>query len=67
MMLAMSRDLRVILVKLADRLHNMSTLEHHNPQKQRQIAAETMEIFVPIANRLGLSRLKNELEDLCFR
>jgi len=67
MMLAMSKDLRVILVKLADRLHNMSTLEHHKPAKQKQIAQETMEIFVPIANRLGLSKLKAELEDLCLR
>lgn len=67
MMLAMSEDLRVILVKLADRLHNMSTLEHHNPEKRRQIASETMDIYVPIANRLGLSGLKTKLEDLCFR
>jgi GTP pyrophosphokinase len=67
MMLAMSKDLRVILVKLADRLHNMSTLEHHKPEKQRQIAKETMEIFVPIANRLGLSKLRAELEDLCLK
>jgi GTP diphosphokinase / guanosine-3',5'-bis(diphosphate) 3'-diphosphatase len=67
MMLAMSKDLRVILVKLADRLHNMSTLEHHAPAKQTQIAEETMEIFVPIANRLGLSHMKAELEDLCLR
>ena len=67
MMLAMSKDLRVILVKLADRLHNMSTLEHHKPEKQRSIAQETMEIFVPIANRLGLSSLRSRLEDLCLR
>jgi len=68
MMLAMSRDLRVILVKLADRLHNMSTLEGHgNADKERLIAKETMEIYVPIANRLGLTRLKDELEDLCIQ
>lgn len=66
MMLAMSRDLRVILVKLADRTHNMQTIEHHAPAKQREIARETLEIFVPIANRLGLTRIKNELEDSCF-
>jgi guanosine-3',5'-bis(diphosphate) 3'-pyrophosphohydrolase len=68
MMLAMSKDLRVILVKLADRLHNMQTLEGHGkPDKQRQISEETIEIFVPIANRLGLVKIKSELEDLCFK
>lgn len=68
MMLAMSRDLRVILVKLADRLHNMSTLEHHaNSDKQEQIAKETLEIYTPIANRLGLTRIKDQLEDLCLK
>ena len=67
MMLAMSRDIRVILVKIADRLHNMSTLGFHgSPEKRAKIAQETMDIFVPIANRLGLDRLKGTLEDLCF-
>ena len=66
MMIAMSQDLRVILVKLADRLHNMMTLEHHKPDKQKIIATETMEIYVPIANRLGLDRFKTQLEDLCL-
>lgn len=66
MMLAMSRDLRVILVKLADRTHNMRTIEHHAPAKQKLVATETLEIFVPIANRLGLTRIKDELEDICF-
>lgn len=67
MMLAMSKDLRVILVKLADRTHNMLTLEHHRPEKQRQIAQETVDIYVPIANRLGITVLKTQLEDQCFR
>ncbi len=66
MMLAMSQDIRVILVKLADRLHNMSTIEHHKPDKQKSIALETMEIFVPIANRLGLDSFKTRLEDYCL-
>ncbi len=66
MMMAMSQDLRVILVKLADRLHNVSTLEFHKPEKRAQIATETLEIFVPIANRLGLERVKSQLEDYCF-
>jgi GTP pyrophosphokinase len=66
MMLAMSRDLRVILVKLADRLHNMRTIEHHKVEKREEIAKETLEIYVPIANRLGLTRVKDKLEDLCI-
>jgi guanosine-3',5'-bis(diphosphate) 3'-pyrophosphohydrolase len=67
MMLAMSRDVRVILVKLADRTHNMRTIEHHRPDKQRTIATETTDIFIPIANRLGITKLKNELEHICFK
>lgn len=66
MILAMADDIRVLMVKLADRLHNMCTLEFQKPHKQKMIAQETMDIYVPLANRLGLHRIKLRLEDLAF-
>ncbi len=67
LLLTMAEDIRVVLIKFADRLHNMRTIQHLKREKQVKIASETMDLYAPLAHRFGLFRIKNELEDLCFK
>ena len=67
LLLSMAEDIRVVLIKFADRMHNMRTIHHLKREKQLKIANETMDLYAPLAHRFGLFRIKNELEDLCFK